>query len=562
MSGRRLGKDTCVLTGILAAYLIFNMILLAGHELWRDEANVWLVARDLSVSELFSQIRFQGHPCLFYLLVMPFAKLGFPVKTMSVLCFLVMAAAAGLFVYCGPFSRVTKFLCLMSPIFTYYYSVVARNYCLIALLLILLAYLYEKRWKRPLLYGLLLGLLVQADTIALAPAGLISLMWLVEAVQLCVTGARSAAGQESESSAEVLTGARKTPTSNGDAVADEQDERQRTGHQPLLLACRGLLIPLASLLLWIYEFSGVSDSPEYRMQWPGITSFVRDLWNFCLHMLTRMTGLGTAFDLFLIVLFLAAGALLCAQKKRVFPIFVALGAFLFEAVFSVLVYQLHIWHYIATVFALIWFFWVERKEETNTGIDRSAEPCTDHSTDAGTDKIAGKVTYKKCLYFAGDLLLCLLAVTMFLRWSSDEESSNLSNALTGLYSDGVNVATYIEENVPSDALIISTNVAEAATVQAYLGKDYAFYYAGSREIETFADYTEEQNAGTSYEELMTWISEAFPGTTDFYILQCASNCISDMPQDDGALTLCYGTDTETARGEEYRLYLSRSGTSD
>ena len=51
-----------ILTVILLSYLIFNGILLAGHELWRDEANVWLIARELSISELFAQIRFQGHP--------------------------------------------------------------------------------------------------------------------------------------------------------------------------------------------------------------------------------------------------------------------------------------------------------------------------------------------------------------------------------------------------------------------------------------------------------------------------------------------------------------------
>ena len=126
-------KDIVILTILWLSYLAFNGILLAGHELWRDEANVWLIARELSVPELFAQIRFQGHPCLWYLLVMPFAKAGLPFQTISVLSYAIMGITAGIFVYRAPFYPVTKLCCLFSPVFSYYYSVVARNYCLIAL---------------------------------------------------------------------------------------------------------------------------------------------------------------------------------------------------------------------------------------------------------------------------------------------------------------------------------------------------------------------------------------------------------------------------------------------
>ena len=115
-------RENIILTILLAGYLVFNGILLAGHELWRDEANVWLIARDLSPIQLFREIRYQGHPCLWYLLVMPFAKLGFPFKTICALSFIVMAFGAGIFTFRAPFHPITKFVCLLSPIFSYYYS--------------------------------------------------------------------------------------------------------------------------------------------------------------------------------------------------------------------------------------------------------------------------------------------------------------------------------------------------------------------------------------------------------------------------------------------------------
>lgn len=62
----------------LASYLLLNGVLLWCYDPWRDVAQAWLIARDLSVPELFAQLRYEGHPCLWYLLLMPFAKLGFP----------------------------------------------------------------------------------------------------------------------------------------------------------------------------------------------------------------------------------------------------------------------------------------------------------------------------------------------------------------------------------------------------------------------------------------------------------------------------------------------------
>ena len=209
---------------LLLGYLAFNAILLSGHEPWRDEANAWLMGRELSPIQLFQEIKYQGHPCLWYLLVMPFAKMGFPLRTIEIISFLVMSLAAAVFIWKAPLHSITKAFCLFSPVFTYFYSCIARNYCLIALLLILLAWQYPKRNDRCILYSILLGLLVQADTIAIAPAGMISLMWF------------------------------------GENLWDGFRTRNWGGMKKVL---KGLWIPAASLLLWGTQFCQVSDSPQF-----------------------------------------------------------------------------------------------------------------------------------------------------------------------------------------------------------------------------------------------------------------------------------------------------------
>ena len=486
MENIRKKKKEIILTVLLAGYLIFNGILLAGHELWRDEANVWLLARELSPLQLMKEIRYQGHPCLWYLMVMPFAKLGFPFKTISVLSYLVMAFAAGVFIYKAPFHPVTKIICLISPIFSYYYPVVARNYCLIALILMLLAVTYPRRNERPLWYGLLLGLLVQADTIALSAAGLISCMWLWE------------------------------------GVVSSVKEKKWMG---VATAAKGLWIPALSLLLWIAEFMHVSDSPEFRIRNLTASELVHEIRNISYSILMRMTGRGQTFALFLILLFLAAGILISVRLKNIWPVIVAAGMFLFEVIFSIMVYQLHIWHYIAICFALIWCLWL------------------------------GNCKGGLLLRILSEGFLILLAVTMFIRWNAPEESSSLNNAFCGLYSDGVNAADYIRDNISKEELIFSTDVPDSSTVLAYLGRDYTFYYAGNQKPETYANYSDDQRTVVSYHELLDFVWSSFPGKNDFYLLVGSNNCINNIPDEVRAgFEICYQTRGETARGENYTLY--------
>ena len=43
---------------LLLAYIAFNLSFLVCHENWRDEAQAWLLARELSIPELFAQMSY------------------------------------------------------------------------------------------------------------------------------------------------------------------------------------------------------------------------------------------------------------------------------------------------------------------------------------------------------------------------------------------------------------------------------------------------------------------------------------------------------------------------
>ncbi len=481
-----------ILMGIFLVYLIGNGILLLRHEPWRDEANVWLIARALSPAELFAEIKYQGHPCLWYLLVMPFAKLGLPFRSIGVLSFLVMGAGAGLFLWKAPFNLAVKAACLFSPAFTYFYADIARNYCLIALVLMLLAVCYPSRNEKAILYGFLLGLLVQTDTVVLAAAGMISLMWLCENVRLSI--------------------------------------REKSAG-PLVRVLKGIWIPLASFFLWVAQFYQVSDSPVFQINDLGIRDLVREIRTCCLWIPERLTGQEKVFCLLLLVLFLGALAVVSARLKSFWAMAVMAAAYLFQAFFSVVVYQLHLWHFIALCFVLLWTIWILYEQRK--------EMCPE-------DRISRNI-------LAGlELLLVVLAGCMFMQWNSEEESSSLPNALHGLYSDGENTAEYIRQEIGEEEVLVSANVPLVSTVQAYL-PEYVFYFAGTGSQVSYADYSREQEQKIELDELVVWAEKNFPEKKGFYLVDSEDSCVESREGLE-EYEMLYQTGQETVSGEEYRIY--------
>ena len=60
----------------ILGYALLTSILVAHHEPWRDEVDAWLTARDETPLAVFKLAGYSGTPALWYLLQMPFAKLG------------------------------------------------------------------------------------------------------------------------------------------------------------------------------------------------------------------------------------------------------------------------------------------------------------------------------------------------------------------------------------------------------------------------------------------------------------------------------------------------------
>lgn len=148
---------TSIIITILYALLTLNTVL--NHEVWADEAQVWQLCKHLSISELYNHLKNEGHPILFYLMVMPFAKLFPDIIFMKLICWVFMSASIFLLINFSPFKIYTNLAIILSAGFIYFFPVLARNYSIIPFLVFLAAILYNKQKEHPILYATNIALL-------------------------------------------------------------------------------------------------------------------------------------------------------------------------------------------------------------------------------------------------------------------------------------------------------------------------------------------------------------------------------------------------------------------
>ena len=114
-------------------YLLVTLIVIFFHEIWEDEAQAWLTARDCSPIELIDRMKFEGHFLPWYIIIMPFAKLGLPFKTINVISWVISGISAWLILKYLPCRIGKRAVFIFTLPMVYLYPVIARCYCLIPL---------------------------------------------------------------------------------------------------------------------------------------------------------------------------------------------------------------------------------------------------------------------------------------------------------------------------------------------------------------------------------------------------------------------------------------------
>ncbi|MBN1674152.1 MAG: hypothetical protein JXR37_24095 [Kiritimatiellae bacterium] len=153
---------------LVALFFCLALVNVWRHEMWRDELQAWLIAKDSgSVAELFRNMRYEGHPALWHAALFLLSRATPHPFAMQLLHAALATAAAALFLAFAPFSRLHKGLFVLGYFPLYEYNAISRNYAVGLLLLFAFCAGACRPQRRYVLLGLVLFLLCQANAYGL-----------------------------------------------------------------------------------------------------------------------------------------------------------------------------------------------------------------------------------------------------------------------------------------------------------------------------------------------------------------------------------------------------------
>ena len=165
---------------VAAACVLLTVPRLLLHELWRDEAWLWLVVTESrSLGDLLPPLARSGQGSLFPLLCYLARQVSTSPRAMQVVHLVLAGAAAFVFARWAPLGRRERALFVLGYFPFYEYAVISRHYVAGALL-VWLACAAARSRHPALALGLTLGLLCQTTVYGFILALAIAFGWLLD----------------------------------------------------------------------------------------------------------------------------------------------------------------------------------------------------------------------------------------------------------------------------------------------------------------------------------------------------------------------------------------------
>jgi hypothetical protein len=177
-SSRRRFSDHTPEAATIGVYIVMLASVIPFHQTWVDETQAWQLARSVPISQLFvHNLRYEGAPGLWYLLIKLISGLHVSYVGLHWLCGLIAACAVSQVIFLSPFPRWVRLTLPFTYFLAFQYAVVARSYVLVPILLFTIAIV----WRRgSILLALLLGLLANVAGHAFAISVGLALVYIAE----------------------------------------------------------------------------------------------------------------------------------------------------------------------------------------------------------------------------------------------------------------------------------------------------------------------------------------------------------------------------------------------
>jgi hypothetical protein len=153
------------------------------HEPWADEAQAWLIARDLGIRGILHQMGYEGSPPLWHLLLWALLRLHLPYAALPAVSLTLVAFGMYIWLRWSPLPAPVRLLVPFAFYYQYQYAVVARSYALSTFLAFTAVALWRAKPIRVIPFGLVLALLAQTNMHGFAIAGGISCTFAWECIR-------------------------------------------------------------------------------------------------------------------------------------------------------------------------------------------------------------------------------------------------------------------------------------------------------------------------------------------------------------------------------------------
>jgi hypothetical protein len=136
-SSSRRRPDRTIEFALLTTYAIVVGATIWRHEMWRDELQAWTLTNSSDgLRDLLHNLRYEGHPSLWYLILFPLTRVTNAPEAMQVLQFGVSIATGWSIIRFAPFTLAQRALLLFGYFVAFEYGTLARSYGLGVLLVV------------------------------------------------------------------------------------------------------------------------------------------------------------------------------------------------------------------------------------------------------------------------------------------------------------------------------------------------------------------------------------------------------------------------------------------
>lgn len=531
---------------LITTYIVLIGVGLINHEMWRDELEAWLIARDSnSISELFSNLTFTGHPALWYLILYLLTRITHNPVAMQAAHFFIAVAVISLFVFSSPFNNLQKTLFCFSYFPLYEYGVISRSYSLGILLLFTFCILYCRKNQNCLYLSLALTLACQVSIYSLIISFFLALILLFETLYPQKAGLDS---QRITIKSNVIAGfivyllglltgimqiiSARTALTQGELGVAINNTLQQENPNTLGIFHNFFKSYIASGLEFEKVINGI-----WRSYIPVPNAMSKSIWgtNFLTdnQQFYRIGSINSAplvalfFSLALFILF----TIIFSKQLRVLFIYVggtlAIYAFGFIAKVPALRHNGHLFMLLIICCWLSCYYWQFNFQPTQQ-------------------------VQSQIVKFTPAKQKIILTIILFIQFYAGLKIYSLD--IVKPFSNLKSVASFIKQNQLEGSIIVGTEDSLISPLSAWLDKE--IYYPEINDFGTYTVWTPQskrRNSNIDQPEIMSQIQQIRQETTQNIILVTSNRLL--LATDAADLRLIASFEAQSLNYEEYFIYL-------